>query len=206
MVMNLVKTATRLGTLLFLGLILVIVVQAQEPTNEPVEEGIEGQGELGPSGLTTDPPAGWEVFYMFTGVYHKVADPEFATVVHCTNIGSSPVTIQVEFYRRIAGFSATAAAIVSPDNTQTFSTQSIASLPAEVSAGANVDVEHGSGRVLAPEGSQIICTAQVLALENTTDVPSDTVKLHLFDGDGNLIGNNPGNNDGIFLPIIFKNS
>jgi hypothetical protein len=198
-----------LAVVLGLGLLLV-VVQGQGP----VDEGLAGQGEIGVSGLAGDPPAGWEVVYMFTGVYNKPVDPEYATVVHCTNIGEGTTSIEVEFFKRISGFAADVTADVSKNDTQTFSTQTIASMPQAASAGADGTedgIEHGSGRVLALEGSEIICTVQVLALDSS-DAPTDMTKLHLFDSEGNLIDPDPdpepgpGSNEGIFMPIIFKNS
>jgi hypothetical protein len=214
MVMKLVKTAISLGALLLLGLILVIVAHAQGPGDEQPVAGVGVQEEIGVSGLGDNPADGLEAIYMFSGVYNKESDPEFATVVHCTNIGSTAVsTVTVQFFDVTAGIPATAQALDVPSSaTRTFSTQSIASFPNEINAGASVDIEHGSGWVRAPEGSELICTAQVLALD-TSDVPTDMTKLHVFDSEGNLIGPNPTpgpapgpGSGGIFMPIIFKNS
>ena len=173
--MNIVKTTISLGALLLLGLMLVFVAHAQEPS-----EGVGAQGEIGATGLADDPVDGLKAFYLFAGVYNKESAPKFATVVHCTNIGSTAVsTLTVQFFDVTAGIPAKAEAMnVPPSDSRTFSTQSIASFPNEINAGASVDIEHGSGWVRAPEGSEIICTAQVLALDSS-DVPSDTTILDM---------------------------
>ena len=169
-----------LAVVLGLGLMLV-VVQGQGPEGGQPVEGIGVQEEIGASGLGDNPVDGLEAIYMFSGVYNKESDPEFATVVHCTNIGSTAVsTVTVQFFDVTAGIPATAQALNVPSSaTRTFSTQSIASFSNEIDAGASVDIEHGSGWVRAPEGSELICTAQVLALD-TSDVPTDTSILDMF--------------------------
>jgi hypothetical protein len=169
-----------LAVALGLGLMLV-VVQGQEPGEEELGVGVGVQEEIGVSGLGDNPADGLEAIYMFSGVYNKESDPEFATVVHCTNIGSTAVsTVTVQFFDVTAGIPATAQALDVPSSaTRTFSTQSIASFPNEINAGASVDIEHGSGWVRAPEGSELICTAQVLALD-TSDAPTDTSILDMF--------------------------
>jgi hypothetical protein len=193
--------------ILFLGLMMV-VVYGQAPPAEPLAEGVVAESEIGPSGVGDDPGGGMKILYMFTGVHNKESDPEYVTVVHCTNIGSSSVSVQVQFFASVGGIPATASAAVASDSTKTFSSQSILSWPHEVAAyTGGEDIQHGSGRVLVPDNPDVnvICTIQVLAL-NSSDVPTDMTKLHLFDSEGNLIDDDPkSDQDGIFMPIIFKN-
>jgi hypothetical protein len=211
---NILKVSV-LVLILFLGLTMV-VVYGQEPDEVQLSEEATVQGEvgtqaeLGASGIGDD-LAGYELLYMFSGVRNEITDPEFATVVHCTNYnpGGGGVEVVVQFFETNAGStSLTAADTISPDDTATFSTQSIGSFSNEIyELFEDIDIEHGSGRVMVTEGTEatVICTAQVLALDGS-DVPADTTKLHLFDSEGNLIDNDPGTTaqDGIFMPIIFK--
>ncbi|MBN1221350.1 MAG: hypothetical protein JXM69_20670, partial [Anaerolineae bacterium] len=167
------------------------------------------QGEIGGFGLADDPPDGLETYYMFTGVYNKESGSKFATVVHCTNIGSTAVNVKVEFFAGVGGLPATLTSDVDPSETKSFSTQAIASWPNLVSPATplGVEIQHGSGWVRAVEGSEIICTTQIVALDGT-GVPIDIAKLHLFDSNGDMIDVNPGpeNAGDIFLPLILKGS
>ncbi len=192
--------------ILFLG--LMMVVYGQGPQDEQLSEELVAEAEIGPSGLADDPGTGLKTLYMFTGVHNEESDPEFVTVVHCTNIGSSSVSVSVQFFASVGGIPAIAEATVSSNRTKTFSSQSIASWTHEVAANTGgTDITHGSGRVVVTDSPDVnvICTVQVLALNNS-DVPTDMTKLHLFDSEGNLIDDDPKpDQDGIFLPIILKN-
>jgi len=158
-----------LALVLTLG-VLFAVVGSQKPS--------AAQGEIGPTGLADGPSGNNVVYYMFTGVYNKEADPEFATVVHCTNIGPSSATVTVQFFDRISGIPATAAATIPPSNTRSFSTQPISSFIV-TSANATVDIKHGSGWVLAPADRELICTIQVVGLDGS-ELPSSMAGVNLF--------------------------
>jgi len=136
------------------------------------------QGEIGPTGLADSPLAGNEVKYMFTGVYNKEADPEFATVVHCTNIGTSSAAVTVQFFDRNSGIPATAATTIGPSQTRSISTQPISSFIV-TSANATVDIKHGSGWVLAPADKELICTIQVVGLDGS-ELPTSMAGVNIF--------------------------
>jgi hypothetical protein len=201
--MRIVRIAADLGFLLLLGLILAVAVSAQESKDKLFVEETTAQGEIGISGLADDPPAGKKVLYMFTGVHHRNASPEVVTTVHCTNYGVD-ANFRVEFFDHDVSNNYIPLFTTIPSNhTMTISTSDFS--PTE-------DIEYGSGRVLTDDDpeTKVICTVQVTVL-NTSDEPNAMAKLHLFDSEGNLIdpdpdpGPSPGS-DGIFMPIIFKNS
>jgi len=204
--MKIFKIMIRLGILLGLGIMWTIMVYAQEPQANPAGE-TAAQGEIGPAGLADSPLAGTKIYYMFTGVYNKETNPRFATVVHCTNTGSTTTQVTVQFFDRNSGIPATAAATIPPSNTRSFSTQPISSFIV-TNAGATVDIKHGSGWVLAPADKELICVVEVVSLDNG-GTPIGSVNLPVFDGDGNCVSIEyclPPDDDGIFLPIILKNS
>ena len=166
------------------------------------------QGELGATGLADSPTGGLETQYMFTGMYSK--NQQYATVVHCTNISSEPneVYAKVEFFPYVGGFAASAASIqIEPSQTKSWATRPVTGLSLIVPNDPIEIDNYGSGRVLATPGSQLICTVQLLTL-NSSNIPTDITKLHLFNANGNLIDGpsmSPGASGDIFLPLIFKN-
>jgi hypothetical protein len=206
-------TTSTFFILLLLGLVLVVAAYAQSPEEDnPALDDIAAQGEIGAAGLGDTPPGGLKAYYMFTGVYNEETDPEFATVVHCTNLGADIAADQVwvQFFGEDAGSGvpATAMSGLDANNTQTFVSQAISGWSNVVVAetfGAVLHIQHGSGWVLAPEGSQLICTAQIVGLDAGDNVV-DTTRLQLYDDSGNLMGPSPGfGSSGVFLPIILKN-
>lgn len=158
-----------LALVLTLG-VMFIVMGDQEPS--------AAQGEIGPTGLADDPSGGNEIYYMFTGVYNKEADPEFATVVHCTNIGDTNAPVTIQFFDRNSGIPATASATIAPSNTRSFSTQPIGSFIV-ANAGATVDIKHGSGWVIAPADRELICSIQVVGLDGS-EVPTTLGGVNIF--------------------------
>ena len=178
--MKFVKMAKSPVVLVVLGVVFSVVVVYALTVKQLSTA--KAQGEIGPTGLGDSPPAGYEVYYQFSGVYNIENDPEFATVVHCTNKGTSNVTVQVQFFDNNAGIPASGLATIGSSDTQSFSTQPIASFsPNLVNANASVDINHGSGWVLAPSNSNIICTAQVLALSSdTAENPISITALDIF--------------------------
>ena len=137
------------------------------------------QGGLGATGLADPPTDGLPTQYMFTGVYNKIADPEYVTVVHCTNIGTTGASVTVEFFTPVPSYPGAVNRWIAPSNTKSFATQSVAGWSGLAVPGTELDIEYGSGRVRATEGSQIICTVQKLAL-NSSDVPIDATPLDIF--------------------------
>jgi len=209
---SIVKIIMIVSVVLSVGAIFAILY-GQTPLGTPLEEA-KAQGEIGPTGLGDGPPAGYEVYYQFSGVYNRVSDPEFATVVHCTNKEASDnVDVLVQFFDNNGGIPASAPATIDATHTQSFSTQPIVSFSDKLvspNPDPNENIKHGFGWVLAPANSDIICTAQVLALD-ASDNPTFGTKLHLFDESGNCLGSQCGGggvgpSGDIFLPIIFKNS
>ncbi len=181
---------------LSLGLILTLALAyAQEPTAEPSEE--ETGGDIEEMGLADPPPAGFSVLYMFTGVANN---SKVATSVLCTNFGSTPTTIGIQFFLPGGGITGLTpyTDILAANETSTYSTQ-----PTFFGGGASLDtavVEQGAGRVLVQGHSQVICTAQLLQPGSNT--PTFMVRLPLFDSDGNRVGGLSR----VFLPLILKQS
>jgi hypothetical protein len=164
-----------LAKILVLALVLTLgvmfaVVGGQKPS--------AAQGEIGPAGLADDPSGNNDIHYMFTGVFNKEAAPEFATVVHCTNIGASNAAVTVQFFDRDSGIPATASNTIAPSNTRSFSTQPISTFNV-TSANASVDIKHGSGWVLAPANAELICTIQIVGLDGS-ELPSSMAGLNIF--------------------------
>jgi hypothetical protein len=188
----------KLMVTLTLSLILILLValgmaSAQEPPES--EEG----GELGEFGLADQPPTGFSVLYMFTGVanHPTAATRQIATSVHCTNFGSTSVQAQLQLFSLGGGSTYTAAVTINSNQTWTFSTQNT-DIYREDSTLNTPAIEQGSGRVLA-NNSQLICTAQVL--DPSTNPPAFMARLSLFDGSGNPVGGGK-----VYLPIILKNN
>ena len=141
---------------------------------------------IGGLGLGDTPTDGLETQYMFTGVYSKVNDQKYATVIHCTNIGSQTANVKVEFFPNVGGFPVTLNTNIASSQTKSFATRTVAGWSVIVPVD-NIDIQsHGSGWVRATQGSELICTAQLLTL-NTSNVPTDITRLHLYDDQGNLI-------------------
>jgi len=163
-----------LTILLLLGLFLVMAAYAQEPGDGEIVT----VGGIGAAGLGDDPLEGFQTLYMFTGVYNKTVDPEFATALHCTNYAAEEVEVVVQFFDDSQGYQA--GEPMPTNHTVTFTSQSIGSFEGEESAYAP-DIQHGSGRVLVTDTPDVhvICTAQVLAL-NSNDVVTDASPLDIF--------------------------
>jgi hypothetical protein len=158
-------------------------------------------------GLADPALSGFSVLYMFTGVANDNTPPDnnIATAVHCTNFGTSPTTLGVQFFLSngtITGFNPYTDTL-SPSETGTYSTQN--TFYTEVPLSTDV-IQQGSGRVLVKEHNQVICTAQLLQPGDIT--PTFMAKLPMFDSGGNRVGgNNSGGSGGItkvFLPVILK--
>jgi len=116
---------------------------------------------------------------MFTGVYNKIADPEYVTAVHCTNIGTTGASVTVEFFTPVPSYPGTVTRWIAPSNSQSFATQAVAGWSNLAVPGTELDIEYGSGRVRATEGSEIICTVQKLYL-GSGNVPIDATPLDIF--------------------------
>jgi hypothetical protein len=196
------KLFTMLALALGLGFMLTLaIVYAQGADREPSEE---GAGEIGGLGVADPPPAGYSVLYMFTGVANDATEnDQIATAVHCTNYGSSTVTVTVELFTSgstgpPAVFASPPDAL-SPNETGTYSSQGTIFTEIPIGAGA---IEQGSGRVLAT-ASTLICTAQLLNPSPISPAitPTFMVRLPLFDSSGNPIALGRGQ---VFLPVIFK--
>ena len=81
---------------------------------------------IGGLGLGDTPTDGLETQYMFTGVYSKVNDQKYATVVHCTNIGSQTANVKVEFFPNVGGFPVTLNTNIASSQTKSFATRTVA--------------------------------------------------------------------------------
>jgi len=206
--MKIFKTTIRLGILLGLGIMWTMMVYAQEPQGDPAGD-LATQGEIGPTGLAEGPSGSDEVYYMFTGVYNKeLADPKFATVVHCTNIGPSSASVTVQFFDRNSGIPAIGNVTIPPSHTRSVSTQAVSGFNVTVANTFGTDIKHGSGWVLAPADKELICVVEVVSLDNG-GTPIGSVDLPVFDENGDCASPdciNLGDDGGIFLPIILKNS
>ena len=185
------KTALGSGIILMLFTILFVSVAY-------------AQGGLGATGLADPPTDGLETQYMFTGMYSK--NQQYATVIHCTNISPQTANVKVEFFPNVGGFAITLNTNILASQTKSFATRPVTGwsliLPSEY-----IEIQnYGSGRVRATPDSELICTIQLVTL-NSSNAPVDITKLHLYDGQGNLITpNDPtGPSGDIFLPLIFKN-
>ncbi|MCK6626940.1 MAG: hypothetical protein L6R45_17415 [Anaerolineae bacterium] len=198
------KLFVTLTLTLSLGLILTLAIAyAQGLEREPGEE--ESGGTISVLGVANPPPAGYSVLYMFTGVANDDTDNDkIATAVHCTNYGSSAVTVTVELFT--SGSTGSPAVFasppdtLSPSETGTYSSQGTIFTEVPIGAGA---IEQGSGRVLAT-ASTLICTAQLLNPSPISPAitPTFMVKLPMFDSAGNP---SPGSGVGsVFLPVILK--
>jgi len=178
--------ASLMALLLALGLILVLSIHAQEPTEEAREEQDVQTQNVGELGLADPPPTGFSVLYIFTGVANRGS--QVATSVHCTNFGSNSISVTVELFNDSAVSVFDGTTDVSANETDTYSSQD--TFYTELSLGASL-IEQGSGRVLATD-STVICTAQLL--QPNTLTPAFMVKLPLF------------KIPRVYLPIIRKSS
>lgn len=192
------KLVVTLVVTLTLGLILTLALAyAQGPERETSEE--EAGSDIGGLGLGDPPPPDYSVLYMFTGVANdNTGQNQVATVVHCTNFGTTPTTIGVEFFLNggsITGFNPYTDTLTA-NKTGTYSTQPTF-FGGEVPLNTGI-IQQGSGRILYKEHPQVICTAQIL--EPGTITPTFMAKLPLFDSQGNRVGSIRH----IFLPVILK--
>jgi hypothetical protein len=195
MVMSLTKLTAALMAIVLIGIVWASIGKQAG-----------AQGEIGDQGLSTI-PAGQEVLYMFSGVVDEENTPKVTTRVYCTNHGSAAVDVTVQM------FNESGAAILAPGSPTTVNAdQTVTFQPSQLDG---LETQAGSGRVMAPSSAnaQVICTVQVRDMENT--IPSFVTKLHLFDSAGNCVGAACGNTppggappggNGIFMPIIVKNS
>jgi hypothetical protein len=188
-----------LSLLLLLALIPALAGHAQEPGGGRNGEGAGGGGR----GLADPPPAGYTVLYMFTGAADDDALPDpgkRATVVHCTNYGSSSVNVRVEISDYDNNPTVDATHQIDPSHTRTFASQNTqvytedSLLPSPSDA-----IDQGSGRIMADSSSaKVICTVQVVDPANNP--PEYGVKLTLYDRSGHIVGSVRK----VFLPIILK--
>jgi hypothetical protein len=120
-------------------------------------------------------------------------------VVHCTNIGTTNVQVQVQIADFDNSPTIEGTLTIPPGGTRTFSSQ-LTNLYVEDSTMTTTDnIDQGSGRILASTtSSRVICTAQVL--DPVGNPPSYVVKLTLFDSSGEIVGS-PRN---LFMPLILK--
>jgi len=167
--------------LLLLALFLTMAGYAQGPGGNEKEK--EEEGGAGVRGLADPPPAGYTVRYMFTGAADDdpLADPDTrATVVHCTNHGSSSVNVWVEISDFDKNPTITGTVPLAPSWTATFSSQNTEVYAEDVILSPHTDdINQGSGRILVNSSStQIICTAQVV--DPTNDPPEYMINLDLF--------------------------
>jgi hypothetical protein len=191
--MRFIKISTSLGMLaLLLGLVLVPVIQAQEPI-----EGQHNSANIGGLGLSDPAPAGLSTLYMFSGVANDDTGTDLiATSVLCTNFGSTSVQVELQLFDHNDGNVYTTSTTIASNHTWTASSQNT---PFREDATLNTGlIEQGSGRVLADQ-AHLICTAQLL----NPDQGSGTVfisKLPLYDGNGKPVGKMHL----VYLPIILK--
>jgi hypothetical protein len=155
------KLLVTLTLALSLGLVLTLAIAyAQEPTREPSEE--ETGNNIDGMGLADPPLSGFSVLYMFTGVANDTdGEDQVATVVHCTNFGSTATTIGIQFFLSNGNVTgSTFTENLDPNRTNTYATRPTffgAEQPLNTAL-----IDHGSGRVMVQGHSQVICTAQLL--------------------------------------------
>ncbi len=197
------KLVVTLTLALTLGLILTLAIAYAQGLDREVGEEEPG-GEIGELGLADPPPPGYSVLYMFSGVANDSTDnDQIATSVHCTNYGSTALSVTVQLFT--SGSSGPPAVFASPPDTlssnETGTYSSQGTIFTEVPIGAG-PIEQGSGRVLAT-ASTLICTAQLLSTSPISPAitPTFMVKLPLFDSNGNPVGSGGGP---VFLPVILK--
>jgi hypothetical protein len=177
----------------WLALSLAVAAYAQGEGDGPRDE------EIGSFGLDDPPPAGYSVLYTFTGATnYTTAGKRIATVVMCTNYGSSPLNIRVEMFSYGGAGMWFKARDVNPSTSPTFSSQDT-NIFFDDEVLATGTLNQGSGRVLAT-GSRVICTA--LLVDPDSDQPSFMAGLALYDGNGNPVHGSAKT----FLPAILKNA
>ena len=138
----------------------------------------DSRGGPDPSSPRGDLGAGQVVLYQATGVRDGA---NIATVVHCTNVGTEPVSGAFQTRELSGGIDCTTQSIsVSPNRTVTFATRSTAFYFEDRTCATAPFLEQGSVYVLISEGGagRLICTAQVLDAANA--VPSFITTLDVF--------------------------
>jgi len=115
---------------------------------------------------------------MFTGVANDYTAPDYiATVVFCTNFGSSDVDVEVQMFDVNAAPPYTATRTIQPSWTRAFaSLATVIYSEDEIVVGNNL-IYRGSGRVVAT-GSDVICTAQLV--DPNSALPSFISALEMY--------------------------
>ena len=170
------KNALALSFLLLLILTLAI---APYTSGEPGDVRNE-PGGVGALGVSDPPPPGYFVRYMFTGARDNLGTSA-ATSVHCTNFGSSSVTVMVEISDFDNNPTVSGSISISPSFTRTFSTANTAVYAEDVTLTnpGTDEIDQGSGRIMVNDSTaKIICTAQVL--DPVNNPPEFIVNLDLF--------------------------
>jgi hypothetical protein len=83
-----------------------------------------------------------------------------ATVVSCTNGGSSPASVTVEMFNETTGATGTGNASILAGHAHSFASQPVASLPGATNLGS-ADIRGGFARITAP--SSVYCAAYVIS-------------------------------------------
>jgi hypothetical protein len=167
------------AVLLLSVFVLALSGHAQEPGGGRNGEGAGGGGR----GLADPPPAGYTVLYMFTGAADDDALPDpdkRATVVHCTNYGSSSVNVRVEISDYDNNPTVGATHQIDPSHTMTIASQNTYVYTEDTLLPSPGDViNQGSGRIMADSSSaKVICTVQVV--DPTNNPPEYMINLDLF--------------------------
>jgi hypothetical protein len=195
-----------LAVLLSLGLALTGVVYAQGAAGASREE-FAGDGEVERFDATGVSANGdLSVLYVFSGVsddgQQGSASRSEATSVHCTNVVTENVMVEVQVYQWNGTNVYTGTVNMPANRTFTFSTQNTTIYFEDVILGGSPGSDaifQGSGRVLA-DHTGVICTAQVLDPLNYP--PEFSARLQLYYSDGTPVGGVRK----LYLPLVLKNS
>jgi hypothetical protein len=200
------RTVFSLAVLLSLGLVLTGTVYAQGMAGASHEQ-FAGDGKVERFDATGVSATGdLSVLYVFSGVSDDgeqgSTNRREATSVHCTNVVTENVHVEVQIYQWNGTNVYTGTVTMPANRTFTFSTQNTTIYFDDVILGGSPGTDaifQGSGRVLADHPG-VICTAQVLDPLNYP--PEFNVKLQLYYSDGTPVGGVRK----LYLPLVVKNS
>jgi len=148
-------------------------IGSQVGTSASDREGIEGRvGKAGTGSLSaenakiTSDTSTLSVLYQFSGVADDgemgSSNRKKATSIHCTNVDTTDVQVEVQIYQWNGTDVYTGTLIMPPNRTSTFSTQNTFLYYEDVFIGGGTPaIFQGSGRVLT-DSPEVICSAQVL--------------------------------------------
>ena len=146
-----------------------------------------------------------QLLYQFTGVTDDgemgSSNRKKATSIHCTNVDTTDVQVEVQIYQWNGTDVYTGTLIMPPNRTSTFSTQNTFLYYEDVFIGGGTPaIFQGSGQIYA-SSPKVICTVQ--ALDPLNYPPTFVTKLPMFDPYGHLIKRTLPPFD-VFLPLVMR--